>query len=116
MDKTKPIVVTVETADGYRVEATHRGHTLTMDEPTEAGGTDQGMTPVQTMLSALGGCAAITMTMYARRKGWPLESAKVTVTLEPAGAPDAPRLKDIAGKCPVHRMLAGPTVLEDVLA
>src|SRR4026208_1800924 len=55
------------------------GHTLITDEPVAAGGEDAGPDPYTLLLAALGSCIAMTVTLYARRKQWPLE--KVTVRL-----------------------------------
>ena len=55
------------------------GHTLTTDEPVAAGGEDAGPDPYTLVLAALGSCISMTVTLYARRKHWPLE--KVTVRL-----------------------------------
>ena len=62
---------------GYRVTVQARGHTFTVDEPADVGGTDTGPTPYEYLLAALGSCTAITLRMYADRKGWPLERAEV---------------------------------------
>ena len=61
----------------YRTEVAARGHTLVLDEPTDVGGTDAGATPYEALLAALGGCTAMTVRMYADRKGWPLEAVHV---------------------------------------
>jgi len=125
--------VNVRLLEGYRVEATDGHHSVTLDEPTDAGGTDAGMTPVQLLLVSLGGCSAITVRMYAQRKGWPLEDVSVAVKLyRPTretprivqevtlvGALDEEqrqRLLDIAGRCPVHKLVDGPLETEERFA
>ena len=99
------------------------GHRLVIDEPVESGGANQGPSPTRTLAAALAACTAITIEMYAGRKGWELDEVEVEVEMEygesavpssfavtlrlPEGlSPEqAERLKVIAGKCPVHRAL-----------
>jgi putative redox protein len=119
----------------YEVRARAGNHVTTLDEKSDVGGADRGPSPMETFLTALASCAAITATMYARRKGWPLEGVEVDAVLEPAGTPgETPRvvqtltlrgtldaeqrerLREIAGRCPVHRLAAGPTRYEERLA
>jgi putative redox protein len=101
------------------------GHRLVIDEPTEAGGGDQGPSPTRTLAAALASCTAITTEMYADRKGWEVGDLEVDVEMEygQSGVPQsfavtlhlpddlseeqAERLREIAGKCPVHRALTG---------
>ena len=102
-----------------------REHQLTVDEPVNAGGEDLGPDPRELLAVSLASCTAITMEMYAARKGWDVGHVEVDVEYSPAerGCPtkfelvmrlpdDLPeeqveRLQAIAAKCPVHRVLDG---------
>ena len=44
----------------YLAEAKARNHFLTLDEPVADGGDDNGPTPVEYLLTAIGGCVAMT--------------------------------------------------------
>jgi putative redox protein len=68
----------------YRTEITAGGQTLVADEPTSAGGAGGAPTPYDLLLGSIGACTAMTLRMYADRKGWPLES--VTVRLRTANS------------------------------
>jgi putative redox protein len=102
-----------------------RDHQLTVDEPLESGGQDAGPSPQEMLAVSLASCTAITMEMYAMRKGWDVSRLEVDVEYSPAerGCPtkfelvmrlpddmpeeQAERLRVIAAKCPVHRALDG---------
>jgi putative redox protein len=102
-----------------------RDHQITVDEPIETGGDDTGPDPQELLAVSLASCTAITMEMYAARKGWDIGHVEVDVDYTPAerGCPtkfdvvlrlpdDLPedqveRLQVIAAKCPVHRVLDG---------
>jgi putative redox protein len=102
-----------------------RDHQITVDEPVTAGGEDSGPDPRELLAVSLASCTAITMEMYAARKGWDIGHVEVDVEYSPAerGCPtkfelimrlpdDLPedqveRLAVIAAKCPVHRALDG---------
>jgi putative redox protein len=107
----------------YQTALTSANHTYIADEPTDLGGSDVGMAPYQLLLSSLGSCTAITLKMYAERKGWDLQSAQVDLQLK-AMTPDKittiernitlegnldddqrQRLLQIANACPVHKIL-----------
>ena len=62
---------------GFKTEATASGHNLIIDEPKNVGGTEEGPTPYEYLLTALGSCTVMTLRVYADRKGWPLESASI---------------------------------------
>jgi putative redox protein len=125
--------VTVQTtsAAGVSVDATIGEHRLRFDEPPNVpGGADSGAEPPEVLLAALGACEAITMRMYAARKGWALGDVKVRLNasivdgvfvvrrhLSIDGALDdaqRARLTEIAGRCPVHRILMNDVRVEDV--
>ncbi len=113
--------------EGFRHEVEiEGGHTVVVDEPAEAGGTDTGPRPTRLLAASLAACTAITMEMYAERKGWALDEVEVDVDVEYTGAvptsfavalrlPEGlteeqrERLLVIAGKCPVHKTIAGET-------
>ena len=113
--------------EGYAHEVEiEGGHTLLVDEPVDAGGTDTGPSPTRLLAASLAGCVAVTIEMYAERKGWDLGRVEVDVEAEHEGhAPRSfeitlrlpselseeqrARLLVIAGKCPVHRTLAQET-------
>ncbi|WP_339886135.1 OsmC family protein [Polaribacter vadi] len=113
----------------YLGEAKMRNHFAVLDEPIKAGGGDTGPTPVEYLLTAIGGCVAMTLRMYAERKDWNLGEIKVIVSqkeeLTSSGIKkslieeisfeneitDEQRIKllEIAGKCPVAKMVKGET-------
>jgi putative redox protein len=72
---------TVESEAGYAQHIESAGHMLTADESIEGGGTDTGPAPYGLLLAALGACTAITLRMYADRKGWQLGKIRVALTL-----------------------------------
>ncbi len=116
---------------GYAHSLTAGRHTLIADEPEDRGGADTGATPVQLLALSLAGCTAVTMEMYADRKGWELGGVEVEVDYELTPRehrarfdvviklPEAlseeqvERLIEIAAKCPVHRTLQGEVEIED---
>jgi uncharacterized OsmC-like protein len=77
--------VSLTNKTGYRTEITSRSHSILSDEPIESNGTDTGMTPYELLLASIGSCKAITMRMYAERKGLPLED--VSIELEHSKIP-----------------------------
>ena len=133
--ETKPREVVVRGgAQAFVQEVEAGGHRLVADEPAAVGGTDRGPTPYDLLLAALGSCTSMTLGMYARRKGLPLESVTVRLRHSKIHAADCAdcetreglldqierdlelvgdlddeqraRLLEIADKCPVHRTLS----------
>ena len=115
-------------------------HKFITDEPVDAGGDDAGPDPYTLLLAALGSCISMTTTLYARRKGWPLERVNVRLRQQRIHAADCQqcqhttegfvhrieravsfegdltdeqraRLREIAHKCPVHRTLNSEIVV-----
>ena len=127
------IVVVHGRASGFAQEISTGRHRLHADEPVSSGGTDTGPSPYELLLAALGACTSITVGMYARRKGWPLEEVRVQLRHSKIHAADCAecetkdgmldrierdvhfvgplsdeqrsKLIEIANKCPVHRTL-----------
>ena len=115
----------------YRHMVDIRSHHVSVDEPLEAGGDDTAPSPQEMLAASLASCTALTMEMYAQRKGWDLGYVEVEVEYTPAerGCPtkfdlimrlpeDASdeqleRLRIIAAKCPVHRTLDGEVMFNE---
>src|SRR3712207_2709757 len=70
--------------DGLRHVVRVRDHQLTVDEPTDRGGTDAGPDPQELLAASLASCTAITVQMYAQRKGWEINGIEIEVTYQPA--------------------------------
>jgi len=108
-----------------------RDHQVTVDETPDLGGADAGPTPLELLAASLAGCVAVTVEMYAERKGWDIGKVEVDVEYAPAerGTPtkfevvlkvpaemsdeQIERLSVIAAKCPVHRMLDGEVMFDE---
>jgi putative redox protein len=115
----------------YRHMVDVRSHHLSVDEPPEAGGDDTAPSPQELLAASLAACTAITVEMYAARKGWDLGYVEVECEYTPAerGCPtkfdlilklpadaseeQAERLRVIAAKCPVHRTLDGEVMFNE---
>jgi putative redox protein len=133
--------VTVRTGpEGFYTELFANGYPLVADEPESYGGSGLGPSPYDYLLASLGACTSMTVQMYARRKGWPLETAVVRLRHQKIHAKDCEhceerngkidrferelelkgelteeqraRLLEIAEKCPVHRTLHNEVLVE----
>jgi uncharacterized OsmC-like protein len=132
-------VVVRGSAAGFAQEIVAGPHRMAADEPVSVGGTDTGPNPYDFLLAALGACTSITVGMYARRKGWPLEEVTVNLRHAKIHASDCAecetkegmldrierdihfagsltseqrsKLLEIANKCPVHRTLTSEIVI-----
>ena len=129
---------------GLRTTVSIDGHVFHVDEPLDAGGSNTAAHPVQHLLGALGSCMAITARLYAQRKGWPLQGVEIALDVERMRGADYPgyegdalfvheirqriqlqgpldetqrrRLLEIAGRCPVHRIVESPAFFVDAPA
>ena len=117
--------------EGYTHDIKVGDHFITADEPEEQGGQDMGPSPQELLSAALASCTAVTMEMYAKRKGWNIEGLEVEARYQPAerGCPtrfelimrmpeqlteeQVERLQVIAAKCPVHRTLEGEVAFDE---
>ena len=117
--------------ENFRHDVHVRSHTITADEPTDHGGDDGGPSPQELLAASLASCTAITIEMYAKRKGWDVAGMRVDVEYTPAERgcmtrfdlvmrmpahltdEQVERLTAIAAKCPVHRTLEGEVAFEE---
>lgn len=136
--------VTVRSLSNLQNEVMYgEGHHFITDEPVAVGGEDAGPDPYTLLLAALGSCISMTVTIYARRKQWPLERVTVRLRQNRIHVTDClecteikegyvhrieravsfegelsdeqrTRLKEIAHKCPVHRTLTSPIVVAEL--
>lgn len=117
-------------AEAFAVALSIDGHAMVSDASKADGGRDLGPNPTRIAEAALAACGAMTVKMYARRKGWDAGTIEISVKRAPSEDSHVPhllekelsisgslddaqraRLLEIADKCPVHRMLTqGVTV------
>ena len=108
-----------------------RDHRVTVDEPSDKGGDDTGPSPQELLAASLASCTAVTMEMYAARKGWDIGEVEVACEYTPAergcptrfslvmrfpaslGDEQVAKLRVIAAKCPVHRTLDGEVMFDE---
>jgi len=138
-------VVVSETGAGrFQQSVTMGEHRLVADEPVDVGGLDSGPSPYDLLLAGLGACTAMTLRMYAERKGIALEHVSVLLEHSKVHAADCAtcettngqidriertitldgdldentraRLLEIADKCPVHRTLTSEIDIRTALS
>ena len=111
-----------------------REHRVRVDAARADGGEDSAPSPEELLAASLASCAAMTIEMYARRKGWELANVEVEVeyALAKRGAPtkyivtlalptglsdeEIARVRRVAARCPVHRTLRSPAIFRERLA
>lgn len=127
--------ITARLVEGFAVDIeTDAGHSWRADEPESRGGSDTGPDPYELLVGAVAACTCITVSMYAQRKGWDLESVEATYEHDRIHADDCTdcmddvkgyidritshitikgdlddeqreRLTEVAKRCPVHKTL-----------
>ncbi|MBK8551102.1 MAG: OsmC family protein [Ignavibacteria bacterium] len=135
--------ISISNSDGFKTEIISRGHSLISDEPIESNGRDEGMTPYELLLSALGACKAITVRMYAQKKDIPLKNILINLSHKKIHSDDCldyenkeckiddieveieltgdlndeqrKRLIEISEMCPVHKTLTSVTKINSSL-
>jgi putative redox protein len=139
------VVASLDTEDGFTTAMKVGNHLMTADEPTSYGGNDFGPSPYELISAGLSACTAMTVQMYVKRKGWPLENIEVHTSYSKSHAVDCgnceetdakidtfhreiklrgnldekqiARILQIADKCPVHKTLHNDTqVITDLIA
>ena len=136
-------VITQTSVSALKTRINTGKHTLYSDEPVEVGGGDTGPSPYEILLSALGACTGMTISMYAKRKIMPLKGITVYLRHDKVYVEDLEacekdtskidvihreielvgdlngdqrnRLLEIANKCPVHKSLANGINIKTIL-
>ena len=126
-----PMRAVARQREGFTHDVKVREHRFVADEPEASGGDDRGPSPQELLAASLASCTAITMEMYAKRKGWDVDGLEVDVDYTPAERGAVTRfelvmkmpahlsdeqirkLQVIAAKCPVHRTLEGEVAFDE---
>lgn len=135
---THDVVASLDDDDGFTTQMKLGNHYMKADEPIKVGGNDYGPTPYELLAGSLSACTAMTIQMYAKRKGWVIENVEVHTSYSRDYATDCEacendttakidtfirdikldsdlddkqkqRILQIADKCPVHRTLHSQT-------
>jgi putative redox protein len=129
---TAPSVSATAGESDYQVRLDDGTHQWIADEPASLGGGNAGPEPASLLLASLGACTNITLRMYAKRKGWPLESLRVELSMKstaegtvidrqitlngPLDQEQRERLLQIANACPMHKVLSGAIHIDSGLS
>ena len=131
------VVASLDSEDAFTTAMKVGNHYMIADEPTSFGGNDFGPSPYDFVSAGLSACTAMTVQMYVKRKGWPLENIEVHTSYGKSHAEDCEnceadaakidtfhreikltgnlddkqvnRILQIADKCPVHKTLHSET-------
>ena len=131
------VVASLDREDGFTTAMKVGNHYMNADEPVSFGGNDFGPSPYELVSAGLSACTVMTVQMYVRRKGWPLENIEVHTSYSKSHAEDCENCEDnaakidtfnrdiklsgdldekqiarilqIADKCPVHKTLHSAT-------
>jgi putative redox protein len=135
---THQVAASLDDEDGFTTNMKLGSHYLTADEPIRVGGNDYGPTPYELVAAGLSACTAMTIQMYAKRKGWKVDNVEVHTSYDKTHKADCEsceddasakidtftraikftadlddkqiaRLLQIADKCPVHKTLHSET-------
>ncbi|NKI32715.1 bifunctional alpha/beta hydrolase/OsmC family protein [Croceivirga thetidis] len=136
--KTKSqVAASLSSEDVFTTQMKVGSHYLLADEPTSYGGNDFGPSPYEFVSAGLSACTAMTIQMYAKRKGWDVQNVEVHTSYDKRHAIDCEecerdtakidtfdreirltgeldekqktRILQIADKCPVHKTLHSET-------
>lgn len=131
------VAASLDSSEGFTTQMKVGNHYMLADEPESFGGNDFGPSPYELVSAGLSACTVMTLQMYAKRKGWPLEKVEVHTSYSKSHAEDCEncedssakidtfhrelkitgnldgkqreRLVQIADKCPVHKTLHSET-------
>ena len=135
---THQVVASLDGDDDFTTEMKLGNHYFRADEPLRVGGNDFGPTPYELLAGSLSACTAMTIQMYAKRKGWAIANVQVHTSYSRTYAKDCvsceddpsnkidtftriikleadldekqrARILQIADKCPVHKTLHNET-------
>lgn len=132
----EPFIQAVLGDTPYQVTLSYGVHSWLSDVNHHLGGVNSGPDPHQLLLSALGACTAMTVSMYVKRKAMPLAGINVELnivqeqrppktrteimrTIELHGALDQVqrlRLLEVANVCPIHKLLNASLDIRSQLA